>query len=64
MIVGVPRIITPLTLRHIHTHNRAQRSLSFADELGRELHEVHMSHNTQYSNRDRRTQPVDCCVVS
>lgn len=47
----------------IYTH-RAQRSLSFADELGRELHEIHMSHNTQYSNRDRRHQPVDCCVVS
>lgn len=45
--------------------NRTQRTLSFADELGRNLHEVHMAHNTQYSMKVyRRREPVECCTVS
>ena len=46
------------------TVRRSVRQLSFADELGRDLHEVHTAANLQYSSTYRRHTPVSCCTVS
>lgn len=43
---------------------RSMRQLSFADELGRELHEVTHAHNLQYASNYRQPVPIGCCIVS
>jgi hypothetical protein len=43
---------------------RSMRQLSFADELGRELHEVTHAHNLQYASNYRQSAPMACCIVS
>jgi len=43
---------------------RSMRQLSFADELGRELHEVTHAHNLQYASNYRQSAPLACCIVS
>ena len=43
---------------------RSMRQLSFADELGRELHEVTHAHNLQYASNYRQPVPIACCIVS
>ncbi len=63
------RPASPITSSNNNKKNkkpgRSQRTLSFADELGRDLHEVHTAHNTQYSNKAyHRPAPVECCAVS